>query len=70
MKNKFFILLPVAVILLIFSGPSFAHHGQAKYDATEITVTGTVMEFQFSNPHAEVLFEVKDRKGNVAMSLP
>ena len=64
MKNKLIPLVSV-VSLFIVSCPVFAHHGQARYDAAEITVTGTVTDFQFSNPHAEVYFEVRDTKGNV-----
>ena len=65
MKCRLIVALTFAVVPLVVSGPVFAHHGQAKYDVSEITLTGTVREFQFSNPHAEVLFEVKDSKGNV-----
>ena len=53
--------------LLVFCGPMFAHHGSAAY---EVKVTemknATVTKFVWSNPHAIVMFDVKDDKGNVA----
>ena len=53
--------------LLIGSGPALAHHGFAgRYDeANPVTVTGTVVEFQFMNPHSQITFDVKDEKGNL-----
>lgn len=53
--------------LLLGSAPVFAHHGFAgRYDeANPVTVSGTVVEFQFMNPHSQITFEVKDDKGNV-----
>jgi Family of unknown function (DUF6152) len=42
----------------------FAHHGTAVYDMeTLTTVKGTVAEFQFTNPHAQILFDVKRDDG-------
>jgi hypothetical protein len=52
-------------MLFILSVTARAHHGQARYDTTQITVNGTVTEFQFLNPHAEVYFDVKDNDGRV-----
>jgi hypothetical protein len=35
------------------AGPAGAHHSIAMYDSTKlVTVTGTVKEFQWTNPHA------------------
>ncbi len=53
--------------LLIGSNPALAHHGFAgRYDeANPVTVTGTVVEFQFMNPHSQITFDVKDDKGNL-----
>lgn len=47
--------------LLIFSGPAFAHHGAAAYEtAKSVTVTGTVTDFQFVNPHVLISMDAKD----------
>jgi len=56
----------LGVSLLTLLEPLPAHHGSAVYDMENMTtVKGTVTEFQFSNPHAQILFEVKDENGNV-----
>lgn len=58
----------VAAGIMLLGGfrPAFAHHGRATYDETKLaTIMGTVSSFQFSNPHAQLVLEVKDDKGNV-----
>ena len=53
-------------VLLLFSGPLFAHHGTSAYDTTKLTtVKGTVTDFQFNNPHVMISVEAKDDKGKV-----
>jgi Family of unknown function (DUF6152) len=49
-------------------GTALAHHGTSNYSQTTETVTlvGTVTEFVWTNPHAYVLFDVKNDKGAVA----
>ena len=54
--------------LLLISISLAAHHGQAGYNTTQtVTVTGSVTEFQFVNPHSIVNLEVKDDKGETQM---
>src|ERR1700674_4643243 len=54
------------IALLGVSYPARAHHGRASYDATKIfTLMGTVSSFQFSNPHALLILNVKNDKGNI-----
>lgn len=66
MKNKSSAALAVAAGLLMVSGPTFAHHSQAMYDQTrEITLTGTVTEFRLTNPHLQILFDVKTDQGDI-----
>ena len=56
----------LAAIPLCLQSPVFAHHGQAGYDNKEqVTVSGTVTDFLFSNPHCVVSFNVKDDKGEM-----
>lgn len=54
------------VSVLLVSAPVRAHHGAASYDMDKLTtLTGTVTDFQFVNPHSEILFDVRDAAGNV-----
>jgi hypothetical protein len=41
-----------------------AHHGGAAFDQSKsVTLTGTVTELQFANPHVLVFFDVKNDQG-------
>ena len=52
--------------LVVFAAALFAHHGQAAYNTKEpVTVSGTVSEFQFTNPHVLVTLEVKAGSGGI-----
>jgi len=43
--------------------PAFAHHGQASFDETKVlTIVGTVDSFEFNNPHARLVIDVKGEK--------
>lgn len=65
MKVRGVIFLAVTFLFAGFA-PVFAHHGNAAYDETkEVTLKGTVTEFDWANPHAQIYFDVKDAKGNV-----
>jgi len=62
--------LPAAVFVtvcpFVFSGPALAHHGGGAFDAAHpMTMTGTVKEFLFIQPHPLITLEVKDDKGVV-----
>ena len=66
MKSKVLAVGAVVGGLLLGSGRVFAHHSNAVYDTQHpVTLTGTVTEFGFFNPHAIVHFQVKDDRGNV-----
>jgi Family of unknown function (DUF6152) len=61
MKSKLFVVLAAGVALLLVSGPVWAHHGGVQYDTKHaVTVTGTVTEYMFTNPHVQIHFEAKD----------
>jgi hypothetical protein len=61
-------VLPAVLLLgagLVMTGLATAHHSFAVFfdpDKT-VTVTGTVTEFQFRNPHGEITLDVKADKG-------
>ena len=47
--------------------PLSAHHGtNVSYDHSRtVTLTGTVTEFVWQNPHTQIYFDVKDARGNI-----
>jgi hypothetical protein len=66
MANKLGIVALMAGFVA-FSVPLFAHHGAASFDTSKMmTVTGTVTEYIWSNPHVLVKLDAKDDSGNVA----
>jgi hypothetical protein len=66
-KNRLLGFLIMAGGLLAISVPLFAHHGTSEYDeAKVVTFPATVVELQYVNPHALIVFTVKDAKGQSA----
>ena len=57
----FFVIVGVLVVSL----PLLAHHGNAAFDSTSVTVKGTVTDWTWGNPHCFVMFDVKDQQGNI-----
>jgi hypothetical protein len=65
-KGRSLFLPALMTGFLAITFPLSAHHGQATYDETKLaTIMGTVSSFQFSNPHAQLVVEVKDDRGNI-----
>jgi hypothetical protein len=55
-----------AALFLIFGNVLSAHHSMAGYDDTKkITLAGTVTEYRWRNPHAWVVWDVKDESGKI-----
>jgi hypothetical protein len=68
MKGRLFFPVALMAGFLVAAVPAFAHHGRATYDETKLaTIMGTVSSFQFSNPHALLILNVKNGKGNIEM---
>ncbi len=61
------LLRSVILIAIGISGsPVYAHHSVAGYDSQkEVTLRGTVVEYNWRNPHVFVVWDVKDASGNV-----
>lgn len=54
----------LALALVCVAPPAQAHHSMAMFDQQhEMTVSGTVREFQWSNPHAYIQVVSKDDQG-------
>ena len=58
--------LVIALALIAVAIPGVAHHSGAMFDdKKEVTVTGVVKEFQYTNPHSWLLVDVKSPDGKV-----
>ena len=65
MTLKFHCVL-IAGLGILGSAPVFAHHSFTMFDMSKrITLTGTVTEFQWTNPHAYIEIDVPDEQGVV-----
>jgi len=64
MKNRMLSFFAAIAAFVLIPALMFAHHGQANYNTKDsVTVSGTVTDFQFVNPHSLVFLDVKDDKG-------
>jgi hypothetical protein len=60
---KFRALSLATIAAAIFVMPASAHHSFAMFDATkEVTMSGTVKEFEWTNPHSWLRVTVNDAK--------
>jgi hypothetical protein len=60
MRSKVLLIVTFAALFAI-SLPALAHHGAAAYDSSRtVTLTGTVTDFQFINPHVLIAIDAKD----------
>ncbi len=67
MISKVLTIYSVAAVILLFSVGSSAHHGASVvYDLNQkVSITGTVTDFQFVNPHVLIFFNVAGEDGAV-----
>ena len=58
------VLAVLAACILATAGIAMAHHSFAMFDTNaKVTLTGTVTEFQWTNPHAYIELDVPDSNG-------
>ena len=58
--------LLAACALLLTTTRALAHHSDAMFDREQVReLSGTIKEFQFTNPHTWVQLSVKDANGKV-----
>lgn len=59
-------LLRISYLLLLLLLPlaAQAHHSPSMFDGTELTLTGTVREFQWTNPHSYIQLVVESDDGS------
>lgn len=56
----------LALMALLLGGTAFAHHSPIVFDRTkQVTITGTVTEFRWGNPHSWIHIDVADKDGKV-----
>jgi hypothetical protein len=66
MKNRLLVFFAVILSFLMVCVSMVAHHGNSAYDMSKtINIKATVTKFEYSNPHAQVYFDVTDDKGEV-----
>ncbi|MDT8399050.1 MAG: DUF6152 family protein [Pseudomonadales bacterium] len=59
-----FIALLTMLTLILCVTPALAHHSTAMFDTEHpIEISGTVVEWQFSNPHCFIMLDVSDTDG-------
>jgi Family of unknown function (DUF6152) len=57
-------ILGFVVAVLMFSSPAYVHHSGAMFDISkEVRISGTVSEFNWSNPHANFKVDVVGADG-------
>ena len=60
----------LALIVALAAPPALAHHSFAMFDSrSEVTLTGTVREFQWTNPHSWLQLEVERGSSTVEYSI-
>jgi hypothetical protein len=66
MKRSVLRFTATLAALLVIVSPIFAHHGTGTYDSSKsVTISGSVTEFAFTNPHAALYIDVKDSSGKI-----
>jgi hypothetical protein len=66
MRTKLLVPLFALLALLSASVPVPAHHGKGAFEMGKLTIVkGTVIRFEFINPHALIFVDAADDKGNV-----
>lgn len=59
-------LAAAVLAILVSAAPAWAHHSFDMFDMTkQVTLTGTIKEFQWTNPHTFTWIEVPNDKGGV-----
>ena len=56
----------VGAVALAIASPAWPHHSHSMFDHTkDVTVTGTVTEFVYRNPHVFLYIDIKADSGDV-----
>ena len=64
MKGRVWTAVLAGAAALGASAPALSHHSHAMFDHTrDVTITGTVSNFVFTNPHAFLYVDVRQENG-------
>jgi Family of unknown function (DUF6152) len=56
--------IPLALLAALIGGSALAHHSGAMFDRTkQVTLAGTVKQYQFANPHVWIELMVSGKDG-------
>jgi hypothetical protein len=58
-------VLAAVILLPMLTSPVLAHHGNAAWATTEVTLKGTVVDYVWRNPHVLLVWTTKDDGGKV-----
>ena len=65
MRSKIAFAVVAFGISLMVSVPMFAHHSMSMYDSDrDVTYKATITQFQWANPHTQIVFTAADDHGN------
>jgi hypothetical protein len=71
LSRRAVIALAGSLMLAMAAGTAWAHHGWSEYDTGKrATLTGTIRELHFSNPHATLLLETAGQTWSVMLDSP
>ncbi len=60
------IIVTTAILALGAAGTAWAHHSTAMFDMkTDVTLDGTIKDFQWTNPHTWIVFDVPNASGGL-----
>jgi hypothetical protein len=55
-------------VLVVFSTPAYVHHSGAMFDMSrQVKISGTVMEFHWTNPHSSFTVSVPNSDGTTSV---
>lgn len=62
-RRKLALIIWLGVVPVVLASPAFGHHSHAMFDLDrKVTLTGTVKEFDWNNPHCWIQVLVPDPK--------
>lgn len=60
--------LACGVVLVLFSTPAYVHHSGAMFDLSKkVTVSGTIIDFHWTNPHSSFKVDVANKDGTTSV---